>query len=150
MDYNPIYSADRMLRLAAVIFAASKNPILSVNEAEALRRRSAKLHAESEHIRRQAVCPYFDRVTQTRHAPDVPFVDKTGKRKLCAFGQKRTTMFHEIENGLVAECPARSPLRWRLASAVLVYLVVKYLRWKLRRIVRQLDAAEVDATRHPV
>jgi hypothetical protein len=59
-------------------------------------------------------------------------------------------MFHEIENGLVAECPARSPLRWRLASAVLVYLVVKYLRWKLRRILRQLDAAEVEATRHPV
>jgi len=36
--------------------------------------------------------------------------------------------------------------RWRLARTVLVYLVVKYLRWKLRRILRQLDAAEAEAT----
>jgi hypothetical protein len=36
--------------------------------------------------------------------------------------------------------------RWRLARTVLVYLVVKYLCWKLRRILRQLDAAEAEAT----
>jgi hypothetical protein len=36
--------------------------------------------------------------------------------------------------------------RWRLARTVLVYLVVKYLRWKLRHILRQLDAAEAEAT----
>ena len=36
--------------------------------------------------------------------------------------------------------------RWRLARTVLVYLVVKYMCWKLRRILRQLDAAEAEAT----
>jgi hypothetical protein len=61
--------------------------------------------------------------------PQCTFVDKTGKRKLCAFGQKGTTMF-----------------RWRRARTVLVYLVMKYLRWKLRRILRQLDEAEAEAT----
>ena len=37
--------------------------------------------------------------------------------------------------------------RWRLARTVLVYLVVKYLRWKLRRILRQLDAEATSRTR---
>jgi hypothetical protein len=46
MDDSIILS-ERMLRLAAAIFAASKNSILSIKEAEALRRRSAELHAES-------------------------------------------------------------------------------------------------------
>jgi hypothetical protein len=55
-------------------------------------------------------CTDVDRVTRTRHAPNAPLF-KSGKRKLCAFGQKGTTMF-----------------RWRLARTVLVYLVVKYLR----------------------
>jgi hypothetical protein len=53
MVYDPIYSAERLLRQAAVIFAASKNSILSMKEAEALRLRAAELHAESEAIRRQ-------------------------------------------------------------------------------------------------
>jgi hypothetical protein len=39
--------------------------------------------------------------------------------------------------------------RWRLARTVLVYLVVKYLRWKLRRVLRRLDAAEAEATSRP-
>ena len=54
MDHDPIYSAERMLRLAAAIFAASKSSILSMNEAEALRVLAAELHAESEPVRRQA------------------------------------------------------------------------------------------------